>query len=156
MGSAAAGERVRGLGQGPTPLSAGTNPKLSHYYMFPVLCPTQNCPTHTFVLGSWPWPRGLFTLSARLVDGAGAGQYRMPRGRVRSGLGRSTGWRGWSRRRGQGFGILADLARGVRGSGSARGQPPVSRNKSVDCSSTHRELSRADGLFRVSLALSPL
>ncbi len=24
-------------------------------------------------------------------------------------------------------------------------------NKSVDCSSTHRTLSRADGLFRVSL-----
>ena len=24
-------------------------------------------------------------------------------------------------------------------------------NKSVDCSSTHRELSRADGLFRASL-----
>ena len=24
-------------------------------------------------------------------------------------------------------------------------------NKSVDCSSTHRKLSRADGLFRVSL-----
>ena len=28
--------------------------------MFPVLCPTHKCPTHTFVLGSpWPWPRGL-------------------------------------------------------------------------------------------------
>ena len=27
-------------------------------------------------------------------------------------------------------------------------------NKSVDCSSTHRKLSRADGLFRPSLALS--
>ena len=48
--------------------------------------------THTFVLGPWPWPRGLFTLSARLVDGAGAGRCRMPRDRVRSGLGRSTGW----------------------------------------------------------------
>ena len=33
-----------------------------------------------------------FTLSARLVDGAGAGRCRMPRGRVRSGLSRSTGW----------------------------------------------------------------
>ena len=27
-------------------------------------------------------------------------------------------------------------------------------NKSVDCSSTHRTLSRADGLFRVSLVLA--
>ena len=26
-------------------------------------------------------------------------------------------------------------------------------NKSVDCSSTHRKLSRADGLFRVSLVI---
>ena len=42
-----------------------------------------------------------FTLSARLVDGAGAGRCRMPRGRVRSGLGRSTA--------GAGFEILADL-----------------------------------------------
>ena len=46
MGSAAAGERVRVLGQGPTPLSAGMNPKLSHYYV-PVFITT-----HTFVLGS--------------------------------------------------------------------------------------------------------
>ena len=33
-------------------------------------------------------------------------------------------------------------------------RPPLTRdglNKSVDCSSTHRKLSRADGLFRVSL-----
>ena len=29
-------------------------------------------------------------------------------------------------------------------------------NKSVDCSSTHRKLSRADGLFRVSLGVCPL
>ena len=29
-------------------------------------------------------------------------------------------------------------------------------NKSVDCSSTHRKLSRADGLFRVSLGLRKL
>ena len=28
--------------------------------MFPVLCPPHTCPTHTFVLGPWPWPRGLF------------------------------------------------------------------------------------------------
>ena len=28
-------------------------------------------------------------------------------------------------------------------------------NKSVDCGSTHRKLSRADGLFRVSLAMRP-
>ena len=29
--------------------------------------------------------------------------------------------------------------------------PRDALNKSVDCSSTHRKLSRADGLFRVSL-----
>ena len=45
---------------------------------FPYLCATQRCATQTLVLGPWPWPRGLFTLSARLVDGAGAGRCRMP------------------------------------------------------------------------------
>ena len=86
--------------------------------MFRCFLTTPNSSTHTFVLGPWPWPRGLFTLSARLVDGAGAGRCRMPRGRVRSGLGRSTGaGRSWGPRStaGAGFGILADPARGVRG-----------------------------------------
>ena len=80
MGSAAAGERVRGLGQGPTPPVSrkewAVNPKLSHYYV-PVFSSTRLLSTQTLVLGSWPWPRGLFTLSARLVDGAGAGRCRM-------------------------------------------------------------------------------
>ena len=49
------------------------NPKRTHNYMFPVLFTTQNNTTQTDVLGSRPWPRGLFTLSARLVDGAGRG-----------------------------------------------------------------------------------
>ena len=79
------------LGQPPPP-----NPKRTHNYMFPVLFTTQNNTTQTDVLGSRPWPRGLFTLSARLVDGAGAGRCRMPRGRVRSGLwpvdGAGRGW----------------------------------------------------------------
>ena len=36
--------------------------------------------------------------------------------------------------------------------GDAQHEPPRDGlNKSVDCSSTHRKLSRADGLFRVSL-----
>ena len=37
--------------------------------MFPSLYATQQYATQTFVLGPRPWPRGLFTLSARLVDG---------------------------------------------------------------------------------------
>ena len=49
MGSAAAGER--GLGQGPPPLTAGKNPKLSHYYV-PVFSEHTTHNTHTFVLGS--------------------------------------------------------------------------------------------------------
>ena len=85
--------------------------------MFPSLFATQNNATHTYVLGSRPWPRGLFTLSARLVDGAGAGRVRMP-GAVSDQVlaGRRVG-RGWGPRStaGAGFGILADLARGVRG-----------------------------------------
>ena len=35
--------------------------------MFPSLFTTQQYTTQTLVLESWPWPRGLFTLSARLV-----------------------------------------------------------------------------------------
>ena len=77
---------------------------------------TQQYATQTLVLGSRPWPRGLFTLSARLVDGAGAGRCRMP-GAVSDQVlaGRRAG-RGWGPRStaGAGFGILADLARGVR------------------------------------------
>ena len=48
MGSAAGGERVLGLGQGPPPppLSAGTNPKLSHYYV-PVFSEHTTHNTHT-------------------------------------------------------------------------------------------------------------
>ena len=47
------------------------------------------------------------------------------RGRVRSGLGRSMGWARLGSRStaGAGFGILADLARGVRGSGPSSTQP---------------------------------
>ena len=77
--------------------------------------------THLCSRAAWPWPRGLFTLSARLVDGAGAGRCRMP-GAVSDQVlaGRRAG-RGWGPRSTAGawFGILADLiladpARGVR------------------------------------------
>ena len=67
------------------------NPKRTHNYMFPVLFTTQNNTTQTDVLGSRPWPRGLFTLSARLVDGAGAGRCRMPGAVSDQVFGRSTG-----------------------------------------------------------------
>ena len=72
--------------------------------MFPGLFTTQQYATQTLVLGSRPWPRGLFTLSARLVDGAGAGRCRMPGAvSVQVLAGRRAG-RGWvpCRRRGQG------------------------------------------------------
>ena len=73
------------------PPSAGMNPKLSHYYV-PVFSSTRFLSTHTFVLGPWPWPRGLFTLSARLVVArAGVGC----RGAVSDQV--LAGRRGWAR-----------------------------------------------------------
>ena len=73
----AAGERVRGLGQGATPLQQ-VRILNSLIIIFPLFSSTRRFSTQTLVLGPWPWPRGLFTLSARLVDGAGAGRCRMP------------------------------------------------------------------------------
>ena len=91
--------------------------------MFPSLFATQNNATHTFVLGS-------VAMATRLVHpirSSGRRGWRGPvsdaRGRVRSGLGRSTA--------GTGFGILADLARGVRGSGPSSTPTRITRLPSL-------------------------
>ena len=86
--------------------------------MFPSLCATQTCATQTDVLGSRPWPRGLF----HPIRSSGRRGWRGPvsdaegpcpiRSWPVDGAGRGWGPRSTA---GAGFGILADPARGVRG-----------------------------------------
>ena len=118
------------------------NPKLSHYYMFPSLCATQTCATQTDVLGSRPWPRGLFTLSARLVDGAGAGRCRMPGAvsdQVLAGL-----------RRGQGSESSQTQLAGFEGSGSSSTQPESPRLPSCSRASTPSTPMRLSDTYQVA------
>ena len=108
------------LGQPPP------NPKRTHNYMFPVLFTTQNNTTQTDVLGPWPSHGGLFTLSARLVDGEGAGSTGDCSSAIPSSSGCEPGRGGERGRFGEAGGIEGGAAQGL-GQGA---NPPVSRYES--------------------------
>ena len=89
------------------------NPKRTHNYMFPVLFTTQNNTTQTDVLGPWPSHGGLFTLSARLVDGEGAGSTGDCSSAIPSSSGCEPGRGGERGRFGEAGGIEGGAAQGL-------------------------------------------